>query len=57
MALVGRPGVLAYASRHVSSELAQPPSSCVTFGKSLEFFELLSFSVKGQGRGSGLDDV
>lgn len=38
-----------------------PPSTCVTFGKSLKYSELLLFPVKGRGGGggpgSGLDDV
>lgn len=47
MALVDLPGVLCYRSRHLSSELAPPPSSCVTFSKSLEFFwKEDQFSIK-----------
>lgn len=49
--------VLAWVSRHLGFEPDLPPSSCVTFGKSLVFSELLLFPVKGQGTGTGLDDA
>lgn len=48
-------GGLTQVSKHLASEPALPPSSCVTFDKS-EFSELLLFSVKG-GRGSRLDGI